>query len=788
MEQELRCPLCERFFEDPVVLPCFHSACFSCVERNVDQLLPSALRAKTGAVIRGLGQEERNEFEGMPRITRPLRSSASSTTLPNFEHKHEQWKRRMSSCTDTGIEIRGNRGMPEIKPEPLNMGRLHKFGFVRDSSNDGNSSNHIQFEGLGESNIELFIDKDVSSFDKMSITSETDSGVICDSSSRSAFCTSSGPTLNSYNYEPQGTQQLFCPACNHFIYLNSKGADGLMRNRAIETLVEKYVIQQSPHIECQLCEDSQKSLAVVTCEQCEVSYCQKCLEICHPLRGPLAKHTLMNPAEGVVSLKAKHKNPILKCGEHKEESFSTFCVTCQMPACCLCLHSGNHVGHPLQTVTAACKAHKVELSQMLHKLSERARSTSDLIKELKAVQPSVKANCLESEALIVAKCDTLIEAIQKRKQQLLEKLDHEKLHREELCESQIKRSTAELQKATGLLQLNIELLKEADPVAFLQISRGLMNRIMAADQNFHQNFPVDSKILSTFDIHLGIEPILQAIQSLNFYQQKVPSCPIIILEECNAEQNTVTISWRLPESSSPADGYILELAEASDSEFHEVFCGTETLCLVEGLHFNTQYLAHVKAFNHAGHGQFCDCICLRTARVTSFTFDSNSCHPDVKLTNGNLVASCDSTDSCVILGSVGVSRGLHYWEFFVDQFENNCDPAFGIARFDVEKGIMLGKSERAWSMYIDGNRSWFMHAGEHHARIEGGIRVGSKVGVLLNLDAHTLNFYVNEKLCGSGPAFRNLRGVFYPAVSINRHVKITLNSGINPPSNIYDED
>lgn len=101
---------------------------------------------------------------------------------------------------------------------------------------------------------------------------------------------------------------------------------------------------------------------------------------------------------------------------------------------------------------------------------------------------------------------------------------------------------------------------------------------------------------------------------------------------------------------------------------------------------------------------------------------------------------------------------------------------------------LLGKSERAWSMYIDGNRSWFMHAGEHHTRIEGGIRVGSKVGVLLNLDAHTLNFYVNEKLCGSGPAFRNLRGIFYPAISINRHVKITLNSGINPPSNIYDED
>lgn len=64
----------------------------------------------------------------------------------------------------------------------------------------------------------------------------------------------------------------------------------------------------------------------------------------------------------------------------------------------------------------------------------------------------------------------LSEAIQKQKQHLLEKLDHEKLHRQELCEGQIMRSTEDLQKATGLLQLNIELLKEADPVAFLQVS------------------------------------------------------------------------------------------------------------------------------------------------------------------------------------------------------------------------------------------------------------------------------------------------------------------------------
>lgn len=78
--------------------------------------------------------------------------------------------------------------------------------------------------------------------------------------------------------------------------------------------------------------------------------------------------------------------------------------------------------------------------------------------------------------------------------------------------------------------------------------------------------------------------------------------------------------------------------------------------------------------------------------VAWFTFDPNSAHPDVSLMNGNATASCGSADSCVVLGTVGLSRGVHYWELVIDQFDNNSDPAFGIARFDVRKDVMLGKT------------------------------------------------------------------------------------------------
>lgn len=48
-------------------------------------------------------------------------------------------------------------------------------------------------------------------------------------------------------------------------------------------------------------------------------------------------------------------------------------------------------------------------------------------------------------------------------------------------------------------------------------------------------------------------------------------------------------------------------------------------------------------------------------------------------------------------------------------------------------------------MYIDHQRSWFMHCGVHSCRTEGGIGTGSTVGMLLDLEKRQLTFYVNEE-------------------------------------------
>ncbi|GJQ65471.1 hypothetical protein Trydic_g7576 [Trypoxylus dichotomus] len=217
----------------------------------------------------------------------------------------------------------------------------------------------------------------------------------------------------------------------------------------------------------------------------------------------------------------------------------------------------------------------------------------------------------------------------------------------------------------------------------------------------------------------------------------------------------------------------------------EVYCGTETICTVDGLHFHCMYNARVKAFNSSGEGEYSDLIGLQTAEVAWFTFDPILSGPGLQYSEDSARVTGEGWEYRVALGSVGFSRGIHYWEFTVDKFDADTDPAFGIARIDVCRDKMLGKDDKGWAMYIDRQRSWFQHAGGHEQRVEGGISAGGTVGVLLDLNRHTLAFYVNEEPQGS-IAFRDLYGVFYPAVSINRGVSVTLHTALDPPSDIDD--
>jgi hypothetical protein len=58
-------------------------------------------------------------------------------------------------------------------------------------------------------------------------------------------------------------------------------------------------------------------------------------------------------------------------------------------------------------------------------------------------------------------------------------------------------------------------------------------------------------------------------------------------------------------------------------------------------------------------------------------------------------------------------------------------------------------------------------------RTEGGITKGATIGVLLDLNRKTLTFFINDGQ--QGPiAFENMEGLFFPAVSLNRNVQVSM--------------
>ncbi|KAM4690282.1 E3 ubiquitin-protein ligase TRIM9 isoform 4-T4 [Rhinophrynus dorsalis] len=582
---------------------------------------------------------------------------------------------------------------------------------------------------------------------------------------------------------------LTCPQCHRSLILDERGLRGFAKNRVLEGVIERYQQSKAAALRCQLCEKSPKE-ATVMCEQCDVFYCEPCRLRCHPPRGPLAKHRLVPPAQGRVSRRLSPRK-ISTCTDHELENHSMYCVQCKMPVCYQCLEEGKHSSHEVKALGAMWKLHKSQLSQALNGLSDRAKEAKEFLVQLRNMVQQIQENSVEFEACLVAQCDALIDALNRRKVQLLSRVNKEHEHKLKVVRDQISHCTVKLRQTTGLMEYCLEVIKENDPSGFLQISDALIRRVHLTEDQWGKG-TLTPRMTTDFDLNLDSAPLLQSIHQLDFVQMKVPSLvpapPILQMEECCTHNNSATLSWKQPPMSMVmAEGYILELDDGNGGQFREVFVGKETMCTVDGLHFNSTYNARVKAFNKAGVSLYSKTLVLQTSEGKTyqhlfawFAFDPGSAHSDIILSNDNLTVTCNSYDDRVVLGKTGFSKGVHYWELTIDRYDNHPDPAFGVARLEVMKDVMLGKDDKAWAMYVDNNRSWFMHNNSHTNRTEGGITKGATVGVLLDFTRRTLTFSINEEQ--QGPvAFENMEGLFFPAVSLNRNVQVTLHTGLPVP-------
>ncbi|XP_074920226.1 tripartite motif-containing protein 67 isoform X7 [Chelonoidis abingdonii] len=615
--------------------------------------------------------------------------------------------------------------------------------------------------------------------DKLSLHSESDSGYGSYTPSLKSpngvrvLPLGPAPSGSSSAALPRGagpSSSLTCPQCHRSASLDPRGLRGFPRNRLLEAIVQRYQ-QGRAAAKCQLCDRSPPEPAAVACEQCEVLYCAACQLKCHPTRGPFAKHRLLPPPSlpGGPGKAAGGARKLPTCADHELENYSMYCVSCATPVCYQCLEEGKHGQHQVKALGAMWKQHKTQLSQALNGVSDKAKEAKEFLGQLKNILQQIQENGLDYEACLVAQCDALVDALTRQKAKLLTKVTKEREHKLKVVWDQINHCTLKLRQSTGLMEYCLEVIKENDPSGFLQISDALIKRVQVSQEQWVKG-ALEPKVSAEFDLTLDSEPLLQSIHQLDFIQMKfpitVPPVPLLQLEKCCTRNNSVTLAWRMPPfTHNPVEGYILELDDGDGGQFREVYVGKETLCTIDGLHFNSTYNARVKAFNSSGVGPYSKTVVLQTSDVAWFTFDPSSAHRDIVLSNDNQTATCSSYDDRVVLGTAAFSKGVHYWELHVDRYDNHPDPAFGIARINVVKDMMLGKDDKAWAM------------------TEGGVSKGATVGVLLDLNKHSLTFYINGQQQGPS-AFENVEGVFMPALSLNRNVQVTLHTGLEVPQSV----
>ncbi|XP_054423027.1 E3 ubiquitin-protein ligase TRIM9 isoform X3 [Pteronotus mesoamericanus] len=720
MEEELKCPVCGSFYREPIILPCSHNLCQACA---------------------------RNILVQTPESESPQSRRASGSGVSDYDYLDLD-KMSLYSEADSGYGSYGGFASAPTTP-----------------------------------------------------CQKSPNGVRVFPPAMPPPATHLSPALAPV---PRNSC-ITCPQCHRSLILDDRGLRGFPKNRVLEGVIDRYQQSKAAALKCQLCEKAPKE-ATVMCEQCDVFYCDPCRLRCHPPRGPLAKHRLVPPAQGRVSRRLSPRK-VSTCTDHELENHSMYCVQCKMPVCYQCLEEGKHSSHEVKALGAMWKLHKSQLSQALNGLSDRAKEAKEFLVQLRNMVQQIQENNVEFEACLVAQCDALIDALNRRKAQLLARVNKEHEHKLKVVRDQISHCTVKLRQTTGLMEYCLEVIKENDPSGFLQISDALIRRVHLTEDQWGKG-TLTPRMTTDFDLSLDNSPLLQSIHQLDFVQMKVqprncdaihfqntkasspvPATPILQLEECCTHNNSATLSWKQPPLSTvPAEGYILELDDGNGGQFREVYVGKETMCTVDGLHFNSTYNARIKAFNKTGVSQYSKTLVLQTSEVDIkkllavawFAFDPGSAHSDIIFSNDNLTVTCSSYDDRVVLGKTGFSKGVHYWELTVDRYDNHPDPAFGVARIDVMKDVMLGKDDKAWAMYVDNNRSWFMHNNSHTNRTEGGITKGATVGVLLDLNRKTLTFFINDEQ--QGPiAFENVEGMFFPAVSLNRNVQVTLHTGLPVP-------
>jgi len=96
-----------------------------------------------------------------------------------------------------------------------------------------------------------------------------------------------------------------------------------------------------------------------------------------------------------------------------------------------------------------------------------------------------QTNCAEFESRLNSECDAIVSAVRRRQQELIENARREASFKQQSYCDQVTQCTSRVHRTTGLLQYSVEVMKEADQTAFLQVTKRRVKICACVKLAFH---------------------------------------------------------------------------------------------------------------------------------------------------------------------------------------------------------------------------------------------------------------------------------------------------------------
>ncbi|CAJ1084373.1 tripartite motif-containing protein 54-like [Xyrichtys novacula] len=239
-------------------------------------------------------------------------------------------------------------------------------------------------------------------------------------------------------FQPRTTMMLSsgrfrCPTCRHEVVLDRHGVYGLPRNLLVENIIDVYKQEVSNF--------NNKVASAL-------------------LSPPL-------PAQ-------------LTCSDHEGEKVNIYCLTCKVPTCSLCKVFGAHQSCQVAPLTDIYQLQKDELSEEVRSLREYNDQVQALIDNIEQTCRNVEENSKTQKQSVCEQFDQVLSILDERRKAMTERITSEQEEKTGHAQALIRCYGDSMEANKELVERAVSSMEEPDLAAFVQSSRELITKVMAA--------------------------------------------------------------------------------------------------------------------------------------------------------------------------------------------------------------------------------------------------------------------------------------------------------------------